>query len=1195
MLPDRARPGVPLALAAAAAAAAVAAAALLARPAAAIVPEPGPYVWTTTDGREVQGAFGIMEVPEDRGVRSSRTLRLAYVRLPSTARQPGPPIVYLAGGPGASGIDSARGPRADLLLALREVADVVLLDQRGTGLSRPELICSKTWDHPLDEPLAEAAALAAVRQAGRACAERMRGLGVRLAAYNPREMADDVEALRRALGASKVSLLATSYGTRLALEVLRRHGAAVDRAVLLGVVGPDQELKLPAAADGVLAQIDMGDGRTLLDVLRARLAALARQPVRTTAVDVLTGKRVPVALGAFDLQLAIADHIGTADRLFALREIAVHLERGDWEPLAWDLLRQRKRWLGQVMPYAVVCAAGASEARRREAAEQAASSAVGRQLDFSFPDVCGALGVAPLGAALRQSVRSAVPVLVVSGTLDARTPAGNGEEVLRHLSRGVHLVIEGAGHGDDLLVGTPQIAARAATFLRGGTVAAGRLAALPLERRLPQVPATAVQTEVETLHGVEIPDPYRWLEDSRTPEVRLWTQAQNAFTDRALDVLPGRMELRRRLGELAASAGVGLPSVHGPRAVYRAVTGAATLSAIVVRDGSGAERVLADPRRFGNGESRAAVEPLGLSLDGRLLAFAVRRNGAEEVSVRFVAVDDGAALGDELPAGRYFGVAIAADGRGAYYGRERADGEGSRLYYHRFGTDPAADPVIFGEGYGRGSIVWGNLSDDGRWLVSHAVSGTRREIDVFLDRVQPAAAGVGASPPPSPPTGHDLSTRREVVSGIDAPFYGGVFGDKLVIHTTWEAPRGRIFVAPVDHPGREHWREIVPQQEHAVIQKVFGAGGRLLVEYLEDVHSRLAVFDLDGRHLGDVPLPGPGSLGGFSGRFDEPDVYFSFSTFHLPGTIYRYDLAAGRLAVWRQPKGGLDLDAYEVKQLWVVSKDGTRVPMFVVHGRGMKLDGSHPTVVTAYGGFATSLTPEYRPEVAWWVESGGVWAVANVRGGGELGAEWHQAAVREHKQRSIDDLIAAAQGLIDAGYTRPGQLAAWGHSNGGLLVAAAMVQRPDLFRAVVSTHPLLDMLRYNKFLAARFWLPEYGSPDRADAFPYLRAYSPYQNVAKGVRYPAVYLETSYGDTQVDPLHARKMAARLQAVAVPDRPVLLRHHQDAGHGAEGVTLDQRIDELVDILSFLRWQLGPSSGADPGVAPSARASAAAPGSP
>ncbi len=1130
-------------------------------PAAAVDPEPGPFVWTSEAGQKVDAVRGHLEVPEDRGDPTSAKLKLVYVRLASTAPRPGPPIVYLAGGPGSSGIDSAAGPRADLLLALRAVADVILFDQRGTGLSRPTLICGRTWEHPRDEPLNEAAALAAIRGAAEECAGQMQRRGVRLGAYNVREIADDVDALRRALGAETVSLVATSFGTRLALEMLRRHGDRVHRAVLLGVVGPDQELKLPAVADGILGKIAAGPGRSLRDSLRARLDELSRQPVRTTTVDVLTGETVSVTLGPLDLQRAIADHLNSADRLLALSEIAVHLERGDWEPLAWSTVRQRKRWLGHVMPYAVACSAGASEDRRRRIAEQAATSLVGRQLDSVPPDICGALGVAPLDGSLRRDVTSDVPVLVVSGSLDARTPVQNGEDALRHLRRGVHLVVDGAGHGDDLLVSTPEIAARAAAFLGGGRIAPGRLAALPFEKRVPKPPATQVDTVVDTLHGVEIPDPYRWLEDSRTPEARVWAHQQNAYADRVLQVLPGRQEMRRRLGELSATSGAGLPSTRGDRAVYRMATGVSTLPAIVVRDGAGLERVLVDPRTFGGDGGQATVELLHLSVDGALAAFAVRRNGAEEVSVRFAAVDDGAILRDELPLGRYFGVAVAPDGKGAYFGRELSDGEGSRLYYHRFGTDPAADAVVFGEGYGRASVVWGNLSDDGRWLVSHGVYGTRQQIDVVLDRVEPD---------PARAQGHDTSTRRVVVSGVNAPFYGGVLGDKLVIQTTWKAPRGRIFVAPLDNPGMEHWREIVPEHGSAVIAKVFGAGGRLLVEYLENIQSRLAVYDLDGKHLTDVPLPAPGSIGGFAGRFDDPVVSFSFSSFHLPTSGYRYDLRSGRLTPWRSAAAA-PAD-FEARQLWATSRDGTRVPLFVMHRRGLKLDGSHPAIVTAYGGFGTSLTPKYQPEAAWWVERGGVWVVANIRGGGELGEPWHQAAVREHKQRSIDDLIGVSRELVAAGYTRPERLATWGHSNGGLIVAAAMVQRPDLFRAVISTHPLLDMLRYNQFLAARFWLPEYGSAELADAFQYLRAYSPYQNVADGVRYPAVFLETSFGDTQVAPLHARKMAARLQARAAKDRPVLLRHHLTAGHGGEGVTLDQRIDELVDILSFLRWQLG-----------------------
>jgi pimeloyl-ACP methyl ester carboxylesterase len=473
------RPTLPLLLATALA---------MGTPAAQIDLEPGPLVWITENGQKIDAVRGLVEVPEDRSSPSSRTLQLAYVRLPSTAPRPGPPIVYLAGGPGDSGIDSARGPRAKLLLALRKVADVVLLDQRGTGLSRPALICGKAWEHELDKPLDEAAARASIRLAAQECAAQMQGLGARLGAYNLREIADDVDALRQALAAEKISLVATSYGTRVALETLRRHGARVDRAVLLGVVGPGQELSLPAAADGVLGRIEIGTGSTLRGALRSRLEDLARRPVSTTASNVLTGEKVPITVGPLDLQLAITERLGSADQLLALREIAIRLERGDWEPLAWSFLRQRKRWLGPVMPYAVVCTTGASEARRREVAEQAVSSVVGRQLDGVAPDICDALGVESLDDSLRRSVESDVPVLAVSGTLDARTPVQNANEVLRHLRHGVHIVVEGAGHGEDLWVSTPKIAARAAAFLRHRKIASERLQVEPLEQWGPRSP-----------------------------------------------------------------------------------------------------------------------------------------------------------------------------------------------------------------------------------------------------------------------------------------------------------------------------------------------------------------------------------------------------------------------------------------------------------------------------------------------------------------------------------------------------------------------------------------------------------------------------------------------------------------------------------------------------------------------------------
>ncbi len=1130
-------------------------------PAGAHAGAPRPTTWTTLDGQEAAAFRGAVEVPEDRHDPASRSLELAYVRLASTGESPGPPIVYLAGGPGASGIESARGPRSTMLLALRRAGDVVLLDQRGTGASRPALVCRKSWELPRRPAPTRKAALVEVLGAAEECAARAAAQGAHLSAYNVREVADDVEALRRALGVEQVSLVATSFGTRLALEVLRRHPGSVARAVLLGVVGPDDVAKLPAAVDDVLKQVDEGDGTSLWASLRSALAAVEERPAPATGVDVLTGEDVPLEVGPFDLQLAASRHVGSAAGLAHLREVAVHLARGDYDPVAADVLRQHKSWLGHLMPYALTCSSGASPERRREIREQAPGSLLGENLDFGFPEICDALGVSPLDEEVRRPVRSDVPVQIVAGTLDTRTPLANAEEVLRGLSHGGLLVVEGAGHGEDLFVSTPEIAERTEAFLAGAEPVSERIAALPLWRRLPLPPATEVHEVTETLHGVEVTDSYRWLEDSGTPEARIWVRHQNGYTDRLLEGLPGRMELRRQLEALVSVQRAERPWVRGERQVYRRSDADDRLPRILMRDGEGEERTLLDPAALDPG-GEVGLQVLDLSVDGRLVAFSERRRGAQEVVVRFLEIG-GEILADRLPAGRYFGVSIAPDGRGAYYARELDSGEGARYYFHRFGSDPAQDPVIFGEGYGRGSVVWGNLSDDGRYLVLHGVSGTQQRIDVFLDRVD-ADGG---------PTGHDTSHRLEVVQGIDATFYAGVLGDHLVVHTTWKAPRGRVFVAPVATPGMEHWREIVPEDAHAVIRRVFGAGGRLIVEYLEDVHSRLAIYDLEGRHLGDVPLPALGTLGGMSGRWNGDDLYFTFSSFHLPPIVYRYDLRSGRLAPWsRRSEAALDPAGYEVRQVRFPSKDGVEVPMFLIHRRGLALDGSHPTLVTAYGGFATSLTPAFDPAAALWVARGGVYAVVNVRGGGELGAAWHQAAVREHKQRSIDDLLAALDWLVTQGYTRPELLATWGHSAGGLLVAAAMVQRPDAVRAVVSTHPLLDMLRYNRFLAARFWIAEYGSPDRDDAFPYLYAYSPYHHVKAGTVYPAVFLMTSFGDTQVDGLHARKMAARLQGVARPDRPVVLRHYQRTGHGGAGVTTAHRIDELTDIFSFLFWQLG-----------------------
>jgi prolyl oligopeptidase len=829
------------------------------------------------------------------------------------------------------------------------------------------------------------------------------------------------------------------------------------------------------------------------------------------------------------------------------------MSKGDISPLARDIFRARRKWLGRVMPYAVLCSSGVSRERWQEIVRQGEDAVLGRWLDFPFPEICPALGVEALGDEVRSPIRSQLPVLMISGTLDMRTPVENAEEVSRGFPNGHHLVVEGAGHGDDLMMASPEIERSIVSFLQGDAVTAERIVAEPLWKRPVPHPPTVVRSVVEKLHGLEVEDPYRWLEDPTTPETRLWIETQTQTADSVLHVLPRRRQLQEHFEDLLKVETAGRPWVRGERYVYPRRNAGQDLYSIVLREGEkGAEQVLLDPAAL-SADSSKSVRILDVSADGGLLAYSIQEGGEDEVEVGFFDLDERRPLADRLPRTRYFSVSVLPGGHSVYYAREAVAGEGGRLYLHRLGTDPATDREVFGDGYGRGTTVWANLSDEGRYLVAHALSATGQRVDVFVKNLA---------------EGGDF---LEAVKGVESTFYGGVQGDVLVVQTDWQAPRGRVLVADPDHPEQAGWREVIPEHEKAVIRTVFGAGGKLFVEYLEDVQSRLAIFDIEGRELGEVPFPAIGSLHGIRGQWDQDDVYFSFSSFHIPVSIYRYEVATGALSVWSKAEASIAPEQFEVRQVWYPSRDGTQVPMFLIHPRDLKLDGSNPTLLTGYGGFSTSLTPAFSEETAAWIERGGVYVVANVRGGGELGEEWHQAAVREHKQRSFDDFIAAAEWLIEKGYTRPEKLALSGHSNGGLLVAAAMIQKPQLFRAVVCSHALLDMVRYNRFLAARFWLPEFGSPELPEYFWPIFDYSPYHRLTKGTTYPAVLFLTAADDTRVAPLHARKMTARMQALATPERPVLLRHYALGGHEVQGRPLSLRIDELTDTLSFLFWQL------------------------
>jgi len=668
----------------------------------------------------------------------------------------------------------------------------------------------------------------------------------------------------------------------------------------------------------------------------------------------------------------------------------------------------------------------------------------------------------------------------------------------------------------------------------------------------PKPPATRTDSIKETLHGVEVVDAYRWLEDQESKETREWIDSQNRYTQAILIALPGREKLKQRLTELLKIEAVDMPVERGGRYFYSKRRADQDLSVLYVRKGrTGAEEVLVDPHPM-SADKTVSVSLSDVSLDGTLMGFSVRRGGEDEAEIRWLNVETRQELPDNLPRARYFGVAVKPDRSGFYYSRHGK--EGSRIFYHRMGADFASDTELFGKGYSADKGIGIELSEDGHYLLITVFYGSAAEKTEL----------------------HLLDTRKgaaimPIVTDVQARFYGQIAGDHLFVQTNWDAPNSRVLKVDLKTPGREHWREIIPETE-AAVQRVSLAGGNVFVNYLRDVRSSVKVFDGDGKPLREIVFPSLGTVGSVYGRWNSDEAFFQFTSFHIPTTIYRYGVADGKQEVWARLNVPIESETIDVRQVWYESKDRARIPMFLVHRKGLKLDGSHPTLLTGYGGFTQSLTPTFNARAALWVERGGVFAVPNLRGGGEFGEKWHKAGMLDKKQNVFDDFIAAAEWLVKNRYTRSSRLAISGGSNGGLLVGAALTQRPELFQAVVCSYPLLDMVRYHKFLIAKFWVPEYGSADDPQQFKFIHAYSPYHHVTLGTKYPAVLLITGDADTRVAPLHARKMAALLQSATGSDRPVLLHYDTKAGHVGGTTPVSKRIEELTDEVSFLDWQLG-----------------------
>jgi prolyl oligopeptidase len=675
----------------------------------------------------------------------------------------------------------------------------------------------------------------------------------------------------------------------------------------------------------------------------------------------------------------------------------------------------------------------------------------------------------------------------------------------------------------------------------------------------PRYPATRIVDQTDVLHGEALSDLYRWLEDGDNAEVRAWTEQQNALTESYLAAFPGRSRVRARLDALLAIGAISVPTPTHGRYFYQRRDGRQNQPVLYVRDGvDGADRVAVDP----NAHAAAGTTALDWyypSDDGRLLAYGRSENGSEQSVLHVLDLDTGQTLPERIARTRAAALAWLPDGSGFSYTRYPAPDEVPEgeehyhrsIFFHRLGTDPAADALVFRPAQ---KEYWPgvSLSPDGRWLLI-GVARTFDQTDLYLcDRT--------ADGP--------LIT---VAENLPASFEGQIAHGRLFLRTNLDAPTYRLYAVDPGRPDRAQWRELVPARPDAVLDGMRVAGERLALSYLERASSHFRLADLDGRVVSEVALPALGSLFGIGAEWDGREIFYGFSSYTVPPSIYRIDLESGEETLWGRVEADVDPERFAVRQESVTSRDGTLVTMFLVHLKGVLRDGNNPVYLTGYGGFNISMTPAFSRSLLLWLERGGVVAIPNIRGGGEYGEEWHQGGMLGKKQNSFDDFIAAAEWLIAERYTSAARLAAAGGSNGGLLMGAVLTQRPELFRAIVVQVPLLDMLRYHRFLIARLWIPEYGSADDPEQYAWLRAYSPYHHVRSGIEYPAVLLATAESDTRVDPMHARKMAARLQAATSSSHPVLLRLEARAGHGA-GKPLSKVLDELTDTWSFVFSELG-----------------------
>jgi prolyl oligopeptidase len=690
--------------------------------------------------------------------------------------------------------------------------------------------------------------------------------------------------------------------------------------------------------------------------------------------------------------------------------------------------------------------------------------------------------------------------------------------------------------------------------------------AQPAHLIYPRAPHDSV---VEDYHGTRVADPYRWLEDLDSPATREWVQAQARLTNGYLEAIPQRERIRARIAELYDFEKTGIPFRENGRYFYTTNSGRQEQGVLMTMKELGEAPVVAlDPNTLPPAGHPVVIGYVA-SHDGNLLAYGVSFSGSDWREWRIRDLASGQDLPDVLRFTKYYEPVFTPDGKGLYYsafpaarpGAELSTQDlGNALYYHALGTPVTADRRVFGDSAHPEWQYQPYLTPDGQWLVVLAGEGEvgdkGRENVYLLDLTAAAPAVV------------------PMALGFQAAFlYVGADAGRLYFLTSLEAPNGRVLAVDPRDPQRAQWKQVIPEGPDAIDlggRSVTLVGHRLIVRTLHDAHSRVVIYGLDGRRQHEVTLPGAGATAGFTGHADQRETFYSYTDLVTPPTIYRYDLDSGASTLFRAPRVAFDPAAFEERQVFYAGKDGTRIPMLLAYRKGLRLDGENPTLLYGYGGFGLSILPTFNPGHIAWMELGGVFAIANIRGGGEYGEAWHRQAIRTHKQVVFDDFIRAAEWLITQRYTSTPRLAIHGRSNGGLLVGACETQRPDLFGAVIVQVGVLDMLRFNLFGQGAGWEGDYGSPQDLEQFKALYAYSPVHNVRHGTRYPATMVITGDHDTRVMPMHSFKFVAALQAAQAGDAPVLLAVDLSSGHGG-GETVTQAILQSADIYTFLAKNL------------------------